>query len=950
MPLCRILIGRELEMERLSSAIDGAGVITVTGEAGLGKSRLVREIAGLAFDRGRPVLWGRPEEVSVPGPYSLILDLLDNIAAKNHAASAEAVRLLNELVEPNVAQTSSPVSFSRQIAARLRGILGQMQVSPVVILEDLHAVDEASVAVVFHLAKSASDDGYLILGTYRPESVPSVSELGRALAVLEKERSLVEISLTPLGPEDTGRIIVEVLGYEPEAELTAAIGRLGEGVPFFIEELASITATGGELPDVPQTITRAIEQQLHRLNASTLDLVQTAALIEGPIDSQILREATAHDFSSTADSLKEARAAGILVDDEGLYRFRHTLVRRAISSSIARHSLPQFHRKIALSLEHLHEGDPSRNWQMALHWHGAGENERAASYATKAGRYALDLAATRDAKAAFESAQAWSTDIDVQMQSLNGLTLVAFREGQDQDAVTFGRRAVSALLAAGRKAEAAASLGRLALVLTRVDDPNGVAEALDEGLELLGDEQHLDVSARLLAQKGNFLIFYQRRFAEAETLVLRAAEMAERIEAHAIVAVANDGLAEIASWRGNFAESDRIGETSLKWAILSQDPEAIGRTHNNHAVRLVIHGRPQLGLSILGVGHDIMAQSFGSAGVSSLDITRAWIHQMMGEPNQALESLKNLESVWMAWRGLAAGIRAWALVERGDLSEAEVVLSRAWQAAGLEGGWRALAEDPSRATPDLLELLPAEVWFHAATRAFPNAAGAAHLHRTLSEEGGQTAEWARSAALLARVLARGGDTTGALRALSKLRDLLDQRPYPYFEASAREVEGLIKLASGKPDVASERFSSAADMFAACSNSADQARCHRAVADIVRQDGSRLQEAKERLGRSRDLAMRSGALDELSRSEAGLRSLGVRPRAGRPRKVEKKGELSAREEQIAALVAEGATNPEIARRLFISEGTVSGYVSTALRKLGLSSRAALAAWSAKAGLV
>src|SRR5437867_6339905 len=80
---CPILVGRQQEMATLRGLIDaGGGVAIVSGEAGIGKSRLVREFAAEAAERGRVVLWGRPEEVAQPGPYALIVDLLESIAER----------------------------------------------------------------------------------------------------------------------------------------------------------------------------------------------------------------------------------------------------------------------------------------------------------------------------------------------------------------------------------------------------------------------------------------------------------------------------------------------------------------------------------------------------------------------------------------------------------------------------------------------------------------------------------------------------------------------------------------------------------------------------------------------------------------------------------------------------------------------------------------------------
>src|ERR1051326_2358562 len=123
---CPVLVGREQEMATLQSLLDaGGGVAIVSGEAGIGKSRLVREFAAIAEKSGRIVLWGRPEEVAQPGPYALIVDLLESIAgAGSPRTKAEARGLVNDLTPPS-APTQRQMPTTRAVAAEIRGLLTQ---------------------------------------------------------------------------------------------------------------------------------------------------------------------------------------------------------------------------------------------------------------------------------------------------------------------------------------------------------------------------------------------------------------------------------------------------------------------------------------------------------------------------------------------------------------------------------------------------------------------------------------------------------------------------------------------------------------------------------------------------------------------------------------------------------------------------------------------------------
>src|SRR5690242_15543731 len=167
-------------MEALIASMGEGGLVLVAGEAGIGKSRLLREFATRAEEAGRTVVWGRPDSVSGPGPYSLILDLLDDVASVGRSGADDARDLAESLTQPTSKGTEPP---ARKIAARVRGILSQLGTRPVVMVEDLQGADELSHAVLAHLARSARDDGVVIVATYRTEEA-NTDPLGRLLDIV----------------------------------------------------------------------------------------------------------------------------------------------------------------------------------------------------------------------------------------------------------------------------------------------------------------------------------------------------------------------------------------------------------------------------------------------------------------------------------------------------------------------------------------------------------------------------------------------------------------------------------------------------------------------------------------------------------------------------------------------------------------------------------------------
>src|SRR5688572_15836631 len=136
---CPVLVGRQRELSALRNLLDAeGGVAIVSGEAGIGKSRLVREFASEASQRGggRIVLWARPEEVAQPGPYALIVDLLESIAERGSAAVKTEVRALVSELTRTDADGQRPAPAPRAVAAEVRGLVAQLGKPPLIVLED----------------------------------------------------------------------------------------------------------------------------------------------------------------------------------------------------------------------------------------------------------------------------------------------------------------------------------------------------------------------------------------------------------------------------------------------------------------------------------------------------------------------------------------------------------------------------------------------------------------------------------------------------------------------------------------------------------------------------------------------------------------------------------------------------------------------------------------------
>jgi DNA-binding NarL/FixJ family response regulator len=953
--LCPELIGRGDELEALRRALDEpVGVVLIDGEAGVGKSRLLSEFALIAEGVGRAVTWGRPEEISVPGPYSLILDLVENIAATGPGgAASEAQALLHDLEDPAFARQPRAAPLPRHLAARVRGLVGG---GSVVILEDLHAADEASHAVIHHIARTASEDSVLIVASYRSEEIARTPALLRLLATLERERIGTRIPLAPLKADAVAQMISLILGHDPDEALLREIERLGEGVPFFIEELLSATPSTAGLEAavdsrIPPSIQRAVLTRLDGVSDEAVGLVSAASLVEGAPEPDVLRHMLDLSPRVFGNAAAEAIRAGLLSDQADLLAFRHAIVRAAIASAMPFVEARETHARLAAAIEAIHPDDPSRAAQLARHWREAGESSRASRWALAAGRHALAFGATGDAERLFSEALSGAgNDLEIRTSALEGLGEAQQLEGRIPEALENLQRCAQELRDAGKPIEAASVLGKIALTLSRTYESEEVLRAVDQALSLIPEGSESVERARLLAQKGHFLAYVLRHLDESEPYLRAATDPALKLQDHAVRSVAQDGLAEIADARGDFTQAEHTGSEAIQEAILSGDAEAIAKTHNNAAVRLAGHGRVQAALDSLSAARRLIERSYGQTAVAALDITQAWVRRLMGDPGEALGLVTRPHAAWLRWQGVALSVEIWARLERGETSEAEAVLDRAWSDVGGAQRRAALTADPSSMTRADFDVLLCDVSLHLTDGPSMDSVPLARalVQSTLPLD---LFEFESIGLLLVRALAQSGRDREAREALASLRRRLGRPPLPFHAAVEGEIVAMLASFQRESRRAASEFLRAAELYARCSNSSDQARCHRRVAEtLLEGDPSSTAQAKESLARARALAIRVGAQVETARAEAGLRALGVRPRAGRRRKTEiRHSALSTREEQISALVAAGATNSEISKRLYLSERTVADHVTNALRKLGLPGRASLAAWAARHGL-
>ena len=261
--VCPVLIGRVPQLDRLRQGIDAShrghgSLALVSGEAGIGKSRLVSKVSAYARARGCLVLHGACFPEDTASPYTMILDLLraqfvgynaqDTIVHADPIAR-ELMQLLPGIVPlvPNLTASVDPETHKRRLFAVLTHFFVRLTARQPLLLvcEDLHWSDEASLAFLHHLVRQSVDLPLIVLATYRSEDTGS--QLRHWLDGLNRERHSQEVALVPLPHDDVARMLRTIfdLRQPVPVEFLDAINRFTEGNPFFIEEtLKSLIAVG----------------------------------------------------------------------------------------------------------------------------------------------------------------------------------------------------------------------------------------------------------------------------------------------------------------------------------------------------------------------------------------------------------------------------------------------------------------------------------------------------------------------------------------------------------------------------------------------------------------------------------------------------------------------------------------------------------------------------------
>jgi predicted ATPase/DNA-binding CsgD family transcriptional regulator len=956
-PVAEHLVGRADALGTVARALGeldrGRSVaLAVLGEPGIGKTRLLAELAARGETRGHLVLSGSASELERDLPFGVIVDALDDYLQGVEPRRLDAldgdVRAALGGVFPSLVRfAASPAAMVQHERYRshraVRDLLERLTaVKPLVlVLDDLHWADTASVDLLGALLRRPPDAAVLIALAARPRQLPP--RLAAALDRAHRGGAIARLELRAL----TRGEAAELLGDGVDAAAAGALYEESGGNPFYLEQLVRSlrhpldrVATASDLAglDVPPAVAAALAEELALLDARTRRLLEGAAVAGDPFEPELAAAAAGTAEASALEAVDELLGLDLLrrTDAPRRFRFRHPLVRRAVYESAPPAWRLSAHERTAAALAAA--GSPAAD--------RAHHVERSAHTGDAAAVAVLREAGEATAHRAPASAARWfagalrllppdapsAARIELLLARARALAATGhFRDGHDALLESLSLLSADAVALRVRLTTACAGLEHL---LGRHDEAH--ARLVGE-MDRLGDPASPEAAALMieLAMDGFALMDYgrMRHWAERALSTARPLEDRPLIAASAALlafACAASGATELAERHCQEAAAlvADLGDNelalrldaavNLAGAELYLDRYGDARAHAGRALDL---GRATGQTELIPLAYSILGQ---------IELQHGRLADAAGLLDDALESARLSGNV----QALAGNLvqRSLTALAAGDLDTA-----------------LATARENSELTVGLDQSLACAAGVAHAAALLETGELARAVDVLLRSSGGEQLRFipgvwrARTLELLTRCWLALGRRAEATRAAAAALDAAEVLRLRAATSLADRAVAAVALERGDAEVAAERARASA-VAADAIGMPIEAALARTLAGRALARCGRHEEAVEALEHAARVLHACGALRHRDAADRELRRLGRRVhRRTQPGEPDAVGiaTLTDRERQVVGLVVDRRTNPEIAESLFLSPKTVETHLRNIFRKLDVSSRADLA---------
>jgi hypothetical protein len=600
-----LFVGRKRELAALTAGLDDAlagrgALFLVSGEPGIGKSRLTDELAARARALEARVLWGRCWEAGGAPAYwpwvqslrSYVRDLdAEALRSQLGRGAAHLAQLVPEAgdfsSEPSrtvgVDPETARFRLFEAVAEFLRN--GGEARPLVLVLDDLHSADTPSLLLLQFLAAELADARLLVVGAYRDVDPTLHDPLSSALGELARLPVTRMLALSGLDRPEVATFIGESSGVEPDEAVVAAIYEETEGNPLFLDEVMRLLVSEGKLADValapfprleiPHGIRAVIDHRIGRLSDECRSALTLAAILGREFSLDALAHVSGSSPSRILDLLQDAIAERVVTQAApGRLRFSHALIREVLYDALPQARRIRLHREIGEALERVYEEPESHLAELAHHFVAAapaGDVEKAIDYARRAGERAARLLAYEEAVRLFETALTGlelkePVDKRMRCELLLALGDAEARAGDGQkakDTFLHAAEAARRVDAPELLAEAALGYGGRFMWARAGTDPY-LIPLLEEALATLGREDSA-LRVRSMARLAGALRDQHDPEPRA-SLSGGALEMAKRIRDAAATAYALDGRICAIMWPDNGEERLALADELVRAA------------------------------------------------------------------------------------------------------------------------------------------------------------------------------------------------------------------------------------------------------------------------------------------------------------------------------------------------------------------------------------------------
>ena len=678
------IIGREKELsfllEKLAAALHGTGsVVFTTGPAGIGKTRLVRELRDHAARSGFQWFAGKYEK-SANHPYAVWVDMLRGYLQHKDAASlhvpigpytTELASIMPGVMpransSSSVAPQDSEVERTRLFEAWTHLFVQISMEAPLVLFLD-DAQWAGSLELLHHLARNIGNQRILALVAYRDDELEMNPSPWKTILAMNRERLFHPLALEPLEQNEVAQLISQKVKKNITPHLVDVIYQRTKGNPFFVEEVLRLlqerkvivdTGAGVDLKEsaslaMPKSVKTVINERVERLGKDAVELLRMASVIGREFPLRVLEEFAGKQEEELIGVMDHCERYGLIHSSSGLgeerYAFAHDLLQEALYETIGPARRRRYHLRIAQVIEKLYASRPE-DWYEALayHFHNGNDVEKAVIYSHRAGVKAASHCAYREAVLYFE-------------QALDALDHVPETRQKLEQAIAIRIDLGSALIAIG------------SYLAPEVEENYIHAQKL---CERLGESTQLFpvlwTLSRIYHWRGELPA--ARQLAEQLlSLAQREQDSLRLLEAHHTLWALSLDIGELFSTKGYAEEGfmlyDRVRHGQLGSAYGGHDPGVCSRIHAAKAVWLL--GYPDQALQTIEAALTMATDLSHPYNLWLALMAAVWIYHHRGDKQATQDHVEKLlalatEQQHRRWKNVANFLQGWLMVEQSQ--------------------------------------------------------------------------------------------------------------------------------------------------------------------------------------------------------------------------------------------------------------------------------------------